>query len=596
MIKTILNQATAQGKLRQIDRQTGLFAERLTGGKAPEMLLVIALLSRAVGQGHICLPLKTIAGQQVFGPEIHFQLPDIDRIRTSLMATGVVGRPGERDPFILDESDRCYLARYHDCERRIADDLRRRSSGILDIDHESAAKLIHRLFPDRSTVDWQQMAAAVSLLKQFTVISGGPGTGKTYTVARILSLLQALAGGTLRIELAAPTGKAAARLHESIQMAKKTIEYDLADMVPDETRTVHRLLRYNFQSGKFHYNRDNPLHLDLLVLDESSMVDVPLMASLLDALPKDARLILLGDQNQLTSVEVGSLFDDICAGMGSGWSAELCEHLRLITPVSPDPAVGEGSFADSIVILQESYRFSEQSGISNLAKAVNRGNLKSFEKAGQYDDLVLFEVEKRDLVPWLSEKIALGFKECFTSKDPRAALDVLNRFRVLCALREGITGVKGVNEIAEMTLRERGMISTAGQWYRGQPLMITENHYGLLLFNGDTGIIWPDGDGRLRAWFEKPDGTLHPLAPERLPAHETAYAVTVHKSQGSEFEEVVFLLPVADSRVLSRELIYTAITRARRKLTICGDIGLLDRATEQRLIRYSGLTDKLWNG
>ncbi len=406
--------------------------------------------------------------------------------------------------------------------------------------------------------------------------------------------MQALNDNELRIGLAAPTGKAAARLHESIRKTKESMDSEFAEHVPDETGTLHRLLGYQPQNGTFRYNRENKLHLDLLVLDESSMIDVPLMAHLVDALPEQARLIMLGDRDQLTSVEVGSLFGDICSSGVPAWSEELCGHLARLTQASPEPVAARESFADSVVVLQESFRFSGKSGISLFAKAVNNGSMKIFDHPKQYDDITLIGFENDALRDWLARKIVAGFQETFAADDQQSALASLSRFRILCAVREGESGVKGVNTLAEQTLRAHKMISSTEEWYTGRPVMIRKNHYGLHLFNGDTGIFWPDKEGRMWAWFQYPDGSMHPVAPARLPEHETAYAITVHKSQGSEFEEVVFLLPPAGSRVLCRELVYTGVTRAQKKLTVCGDISLLDQAVEQRVIRYSGLKDVLW--
>jgi len=597
-MRALLEQAAARGQLRRIDLHVALFLEKLAGGDSPELLLAAALASRAVGEGHICLPLDQVAGKPVFAPEPLCKAPELSFWRERLLAGGVVAGPDGRAPLVLDTDDRLYLARYFRCERMIGEDLLRRSRGIAAMDEETAAQLLARLFPAAQEIDWQQQAAAVAVLKQFVVISGGPGTGKTHTVARILALLQTLANGSLRIGLAAPTGKAAARLRESIRTAGKTLPPDLAAVVPDETRTLHRLLGFMPQAHAFRHNRDNPLDLDLLVLDEASMIDVPLMAALIEALPAAARLIMLGDRDQLTSVEAGSLFGDICAGREPGWSAPLCRRLRRLTGRAPEPGGGEESFADSVVLLRTSYRFAATSGIAALAGAVNSGSRKTLAgvTAGHFHDFTMHQVKKENLRQWLIERIVPGFRDCFAAADPGTALAALSRFRILCCVREGGAGVTGVNRIAEQALRARGMITGNDPWYRGKPVMITSNHYGLQLFNGDTGILWPDDRDRLWAWFLHADGTLHPVAPARLPAHETAYAITVHKAQGSEFAEVLLVLPTQDSRVLCRELIYTGVTRARTRLALCGDRHLLDLAVERRVNRYSGLAPRLWPG
>ncbi|MDD3620420.1 MAG: AAA family ATPase, partial [Desulfobulbaceae bacterium] len=299
-MRSLLEKAVQANVLRAIDFQAGLFVEEMSGGSDPELLLAAALASRSVGDGHICLPLDVVAGQPVFPPELPCSAPQLDRWRSGLKAGGAVGGPGGAEPLILD-GNRLYLARYHRCETLIAEDLLRRSAIRRDVDPEQAVRLLDRLFPGGGPLDRQKIAAAVAAVNQLVVISGGPGTGKTYTVARILALLQALAGGGLRIGLAAPTGRAAVRLHESIVKARETMDGELATPVPDRAVTLHRLLGLMPHNGRFRHNRDNPLHLDLLVIDEASMIDVPLMAAVLEALPGSARLVLLGDRDQLTS-------------------------------------------------------------------------------------------------------------------------------------------------------------------------------------------------------------------------------------------------------------------------------------------------------
>ena len=505
--------------------------------------------------------------------------------------------PGGNTPLILDSADRLYLARYYNCENDIGEDLLHRSRGILEVDLQAATGLLDRLFPEPGDVNWQKQAAALALIKQFILISGGPGTGKTYTVARILALMQALAVKPLRIALAAPTGKAAVRLHESITRAKELLDPELASMVPEETLTIHRLLGVLPGSGGYRHNEGNKLHLDLLVLDEASMIDVPLMASVSKALPGNARLIMLGDKDQLTSVEAGSLFGDICTKSYPLWSPDLCRRLQQLTKNKPVPSADHEPFGDTIVILQESYRFKEKSGISEFALAVRSGKQEHMAEVLQektYADLHFKRVDSSSLHTWLPVQLYQGFCACFSAASPREALSCFENFRVLCAVRDGATGVNGVNRTAEQVFRRKGIIKGNETWYQGKPLMIRVNHYGLQLFNGDTGIVWPDDEQRLWAWFLRQDGDMQKVALSRLPDHETAYAITVHKSQGSEFAEVLLILPLTDSRVVNRELIYTGITRARNKLTICGDPELLATSADRHVIRFSGLRDRLW--
>ncbi|HHO49113.1 MAG TPA: exodeoxyribonuclease V subunit alpha [Desulfobacteraceae bacterium] len=595
MIRSMLEKAVQANVLRAIDLHAGLFVEEMTGGSAPELLLAATLASRSVGDGHICLPLDVVAGQPVFPPEFPCSAPPLERWRAGLTAGGAVGGPGGAEPLILD-GNRLYLARYHRCETLIAEDLLRRSAIRRVVDPEQTARLLDRLFPGSGPLDRQKIAAAVAAVKQLVVISGGPGTGKTYTVARLLALLQALAGGGLRIGLAAPTGRAAVRLHESIVKARETMDGELAAPVPDQAVTLHRLLGLMPHNGRFRHNRDNPLHLDLLVIDEASMIDVPLMAAVVEALPDSARLVLLGDRDQLTSVEAGSLFGDVCGSGEPRWSADLCRQISQLTGFAVIPGESGATFADSVVLLHTGYRFAPQSAIGELAAVINSGRRDRLtEVLGKEQGEVVYAQPDPEAFPgWLSTQLLTGFENCLAARDPEEALAALGRFRVLCAVREGRAGVAGINGLAESILRRQGLIRGSERLYRGRPVMIRKNQYDLQLFNGDTGILWPDSEGKLWAWFHRADGELWPIAPARLPEHDTAFATTVHKAQGSEFDDVLFILPFEDNRVLTRELVYTGITRARRKLILAGGFPLLAAAIERRVIRYSGLPDRLW--
>ncbi len=584
----------AEEGLRPIDLQAGLFLERLAGGDQPLLRFAAALVSRAVGQGHVCLPLALIAADPLLRAQ---QALDVERLRHSLLASPLVGRPGERTPLVLDDQDQLSLYRYFRHEERIARHLLARGGQGFDVDRTAARTLLRELFPCsvNAEPDRQQIAAALTLLKPLVVISGGPGTGKTHTVARILALLRGLHGDGLRIGLAAPTGKAAARLQESIRTAGRRIGGDLAADIPDQAVTLHRLLGFQPDRGTFRHDRENPLRLDLLILDEASMIDVVLMAALLEALPPHCRLILLGDRHQLASVEAGCLFSDLCGRDDPAWSEPVRDTIADLTGTRPAAGGTRGPMADCVVLLRTSYRFRADSGIGMLARAVNSGDVRTIENlpATGRDDQEVVTAEGRES---LKQEILAGFTPLFRAGSAEEALARLDRFRILCALRHTTHGVSGINELAERVLDRAGLISATTPWYRGRPVMILRNRYSLQLFNGDTGIIWPDRQGRLQAWFRRPDNTLRPVALSRLPEHETAYAITIHKSQGSEFEQVLLLLPDTDLRILSRELVYTAVTRARRRLILHGDRKILARAVRRRAVRHSGLRQRLWPG
>ncbi len=616
MIHSFLQQACNQGEIRLLDLHLGLFLEQLSGVRSPELLLAGTLAGTAVAGGHVCLPLdRPDAFPLQIDPAL---IPAPENWADILLTTPVVGRPGATTPLILDEQNRLYLYRYFRYEQQIATDLRKRAAGTMDVDGPRARQLLTDLFPGTQEPNDQKTAAALALLKPLLVISGGPGTGKTHTVARILALIQALDQGTnprttptntknrkkykstksLRIGLAAPTGKAAARLEESIRRAKESIPAGLAENIPEQAQTLHRLLGYHPDANDFRYTKKNPLHLDLLVLDEASMIDVVLMAHLLQALPETAQLILLGDRNQLASVEAGSLFSDLCGTGEPAWSPPLCARLSELTGTKNLQQVATvPAMADSVVLLRTSYRFQTGSGIGSLAAAVNKGSLEEVDRvsATNFPDLDVQFLAGHKRRQWLQERIIQGFQDMVTAPSLEAAFSAMEQFRLLCAVRKGTSGVEGVNELAEQTLHQAGLITPDTGWYQGKPIIIRRNQYEMQLFNGDTGLLWQDEEGRLRAWFKRPDNRLHSFTPARLPDHDTGYAITIHKAQGSEFDQVLLLLPEEESRVLSRELLYTGITRARSRLILCSDPSILATAVRRQTRRYSGLKDRLWS-
>lgn len=594
------------GVLEELDVQFATLMCRLAGSETRELALAAALVSNWSYHGHVCLALPQVAGIDLSPGTDGPSAPALNPWVQALAASPVVGVPGDYRPLILDLSGRLYLQRFRRFEDELAEDMRRRSAQpLVDLDRDLLSAGLRMLFPPRPGIrpDWQQLAAAQAMLRRFCVISGGPGTGKTSTVVRILALLRRQPDGErLKIGLAAPTGKAAARMQESIRAAKRhlALDQDLVDSLPDQAQTLHRLLGWRPDGGGFRHHRDNPLPLDLLILDEASMIDLVLMARLLRALRPETRLILLGDRDQLASVEAGSVLGDICGsapGFSSGFAAQLEALTGSEVPTAKRPAP---PLADSLALLRHSYRFGADSGIGRLAAAVNQGR-------GEEACALLAETESEDVV-WLaadtepSRAARDGYGEYLQAVAARAGPDQIfsafGRFRVLCALRRGAFGVDGLNRAIEIELRRAGLADTREQWYPGRPVMVTSNDYNLHLYNGDIGIVLPDAaqSERLQVCFATADGNLRYLAPARLPPHETVFAMTVHKSQGSEFDRVLLVLPEDDNPLLTRELIYTGITRAREGFQLKSSNVLLARAVGRRLARESGLRDALWSG
>ena len=587
---------------------------RLAGHEDPLLALAARLVCGATSQGHVCVSLADAAGEPLaaLGEAEPGLAPSLSVWCEALRRQKVVGRPGDHAPLILDEAGRLYLYRYWAYEHELALDLQTRiADDPTDVDLRRLRNGLDRLFPSAADeTDRQRLAAAVAALKHFCVISGGPGTGKTTTVVRILALLLEQATTPLRIALAAPTGKAAARMQEAIRASRETLPVDarIRAAIPAEATTIHRLLGFRPGSVAFRQDRDHPLPVDVVVVDEAAMVDLALMAKLVRAVPRPARLILLGDKDQLASVEAGAVLGEIC-GDAPGFSAAFRRQLTEVTRRDPADAAGAASrtgsaeagpsIRDAIVQLTRSYRFDQDSGISRLAHLVNRGDGPSALELltrGECKDLVWRPLESpRDLAPRLAE-IAGRLGAYLAAGTPDAALTALGGFRVLSAHRTGPYGVEALNALIENCLESRREIHPRAPWYHGRPVLVTANDYNLRLFNGDLGVTLRDAaaEHRLRVFFRTADGRPRGLPPARLPEHETAYAATVHKSQGSEAERVLLILPGEASPVMTRELIYTAITRARSHVEIWGTRSVFEAAVARRLTRSSGLRDALW--
>jgi len=542
----------------ELDRHFAEFIGRF-GGDGTVMPLLAAMLSRATREGNICLPLETALAKEEKG-----------KWRSMLASSKAVGGPEEQTPLVIDEWNRLYLRRYWNYQQRLAIALKERAARGGTEGHGKRGS--------------QTEAIDVAVENDLTVICGGPGTGKTTTVLPILArLLQKAGNERLRVALAAPTGKAAARLEETLRMGLEKLDCprEVKARMPVTASTIHRLLGVRGNSIYFRHDRQNPLPLDLLVIDEASMVALPLLAKLFDALPERCRVILLGDRDQLASVEPGAVLADI---VDAATSSESPLH-------------------HSVVTLEKNYRFSEKSGIQHLCGAVRNGDADKavhLLRDQPHPDLVSVELQEPPAVnPRFSQVILAGFSAFAREKEPAAALTELKSFRVLAALRRGPFGVEGLNQQIEKILSEADLIpKSVASSYAGKPLLITQNDYQLQLYNGDVGVLLPDpaakeNPDQLWAWFIGKENALRRFAPARLPQHEAAYAMTVHKSQGSEFDRVLFILPDRDAPVLTRELVYTGLTRARSEVELWWNETVLTSAVARRAERHSGLRDLL---
>ncbi|CAH2776569.1 MAG: Exodeoxyribonuclease V alpha chain (EC [uncultured Paraburkholderia sp.] len=649
--------------------------------------------SRAIGEGHVCVPLAALARR--------FEASR-DDVRAALFASGMASDGTKSSaalrPLVIDAQGRLYLARYYDYERRLARSLVAHASEAAALDAarfdtdssavpraasnaEALRERVLRYFgePKDDEVDWQRVAAVTALSGQLTIVSGGPGTGKTTTVVGVLAcLLDARAD--LRIALAAPTGKAAQRMQETLLARAGDLPAELAARLPQTSYTLHRLLGSG-PGRRFRHHRDNPLPYDVVVIDEASMIDVAIAAHLLDAIGPGTRLVMLGDKDQLAAVEAGAVFaelsarptftehglqriaqalgmdearlakalpsanrrkgaarvseaampddaapasDDLFAQSNAPESGEMFpfagffddayfsveeRELPLAESSAFDEAQGVNPLADSVVWLDRNYRFGFESPIGRLSVAIRDGSASSALDVLRIDPAepcaaALYQDTQALLSERTVTRLAEGFgpyAQALTealaqpTPDPEPLFEALNRFRILCATRSGPRGVDQVNAAMSAQVRHAAGVTLAvgAQWFAGRPVMVMRNDHALGLFNGDIGIALPSAGGALRVYFRTGDGSLRAVSPAALPPHDTAFALTVHKSQGSEFEHAVLMLPSVFSRVLSRELVYTAITRARERVEIVGSRAVLSQLIVTPTQRDSGLAARI---
>lgn len=502
-----------------------------------------ALLSSLLRRGHLCLDLSQCPSDPFEAAAALQPWPSFTSWRDDLLASGLVAQqPGEFKPLVLDAAGRLYLHRYHEYERDLA------------------ARILERLDATPS--------------RRFMVIAGGPGTGKTTTVVRVLVALLTETP-ELRISLAAPTGKAAHRMQQSIaaQLATLPIDEALRERIPRSASTLHRLLGARGDSAFFRHDADRPLDSDVVIVDESSMVDLPLMAKLFAALRPEARIILIGDPDQLASVEVGSVLADITAA-----------------------ATRLGSALDT---LRKPWRFAADSGIGALCAAIRSGDAdRTLEvlEGTEYPDVILKPLPAAEALgkALSGTSVMATYREALQCDDAAARLAAFETARILCATRGGPAGTTRINDTVRDLLASEELIDPRSALYHGAPLVVLRNDYGLQVFNGDSAVLHrTDDDARLHACFRTGSGELRRVLAARLPEHAPLYAMTVHRSQGSEFDHVLVVLPPRESPILTRELLYTAVSRARKSVTVWADPTLIRYACLRRVQRASGLTERL---
>jgi len=584
-------------------------------------------LSKRMEDGHVCLDLNRIPSEKEFWKEFDADTSEITDFPKSHI---LIGENHEaKKPFVFAH-DKLYMTRNYFYETQIIQKLLafvlsgkeriadrklalQLNSDFIQILQSKDDKL--ETFSSEEKPDWQLIAAIQGVLNNVTIITGGPGTGKTTTVAKILALLNKMEPN-LSVALTAPTGKAAVRMKESLQNTVKdprNESLELEQMVSElDPKTLHRLLGAIHQSPFFKHNEDHPLDYDVVIVDEASMIGVGLFAKLLSALKPSSRLIILGDSEQLASVDSGSLFGDLCTGLKPNENQFEKEHLDFInTFLARDRQMGEVNtlnrratiLDECLVRLKKTYRYNQNSKMGQFTKAVIHGFGEQLDQilAIPEDSLVL-DTEYDETIFNMFIK---GYYAFIEEQDIKKALEKLNNCRVLCAVRQGEQGIYKINSRIESQLKshynnnkEHNFQPTDG-FYHNQPIMVTQNTPEINLFNGDVGIVRKDENGRLKAYFVNPkketDGKdMMTINPASIPEWETVFAMTIHKSQGSEFNEVLVILPKQkENRVLTRELLYTGVTRAKKRAIIQSSIYLVKSTTQQAVNRVSGVQDRI---
>jgi exodeoxyribonuclease V alpha subunit len=676
-----LNVWTGQGLLRHIDSAFAAQVLRLDAHASPALMVAAAVLAHMEGRGHTCLavtelcqppvallgwPAAAVDGAQglkALWAHLPATLADWQAAlqgHSTSVGVRLTDAPDQGQPLVLGgsaDAPLLYLRRYAGYEQRVGQSLLQRASAPLAVPEAAAREWLDRFFvpnPEapnpqaHNLTDWQKVACAVALRARLSVITGGPGTGKTYTAARLLALLLALhpSDSPLRVALAAPTGKAAARLKQSIDDALTRLPVpadaglDLSALITrmGPARTLHSLLGARPDSRQFRHHAANPLDVDVLIVDEASMVHLEMMDALLQALPPTARLVLLGDKDQLASVEAGAVLGDLCQDAAAGrYSGATAQFVQTVTGqalaaefVLPDPAP---VLAQQTVMLRQSRRF--KGAIGQLALAVNRGDAIAardvFVGADSGRDALVGGLSRSETAPTGQPSallalqpsspqavcaLALGAagKPSYAdylrllqngpaeqgaevssevhSQWVRSVLKAFERFRILCAVHQGDWGTQALNAAVQKALADAGLLQVKGEWYEGRPVMVTRNDAQLGVFNGDVGVVLPNTEGKPKVWFL--DGeALRSVSVMRLAQVDTAFVMTVHKSQGSEFEHTALVLPPGGAEVLSRELVYTGITRAREQFTLIeAEAGLLEAAIHRPSVRASGLAQR----
>jgi exodeoxyribonuclease V alpha subunit len=563
-----------------------------TGASVFSPLATLAAAA-VVESGHVCADLTRCP----FEPP-HPPWPALATWIEDLGRSKVVGSSHNHSPVVLDLG-RLYLARYHAFETQVAADLKSRAAKTQRLPDCTRSVLDELMPPLANGPDLQRLAVATALSRGLAVISGGPGTGKTTTMVRLVAALGRIGVQPDLIRLAAPTGKAAQRLGSQMAAGLQSlpIDSDLAKALPHEAVTLQRLLGASASGGRYRHNRDNPIEAKVVIVDEVSMVDLPLLARLIDALHPDARLILVGDADQLVSVEAGSIFADILAAVEANTPDTITAALLPDADAAALPRKPEKAppLSGSVVRLTKTHRFKADSAIAAACRATLAGDLDELMRllsSGADNSVRLSQMPpESQLAARLKEhQTVRALRQLGQADSPQAALKALAAGRVLTALREGTNGSQSLNQLLATQIDRTGRPNLA---VRGTPILVTRNASQLNLANGHVGVVWPDERGAPLVYFESGEGPGWPLPIGRLPPHQPAWAMTIHKSQGSEYDRVLIILGDKPNRLHTRELLYTAISRAREGADIWASEDVLRACLDNRTARASGLRERL---
>lgn len=575
------------------------FLQQISPNENEQVLMAAAACIHAQSKGHVCLDLGKMEQDEYLFNESETGFKVTDELKnewiSALRKSELVSSGDDLQPLVLEEG-RLYLHRFWKYEEELSKWLKAKSANAREVSDKAKKALQLLLVPsgDLFEPNWQHLAVVLSFLKDLVIISGGPGTGKTYTVLNIIAAQQlAHPGEKFRIALAAPTGKAARRLINSIEHGIEKLPGQINSQldIPDVALTVHKMLGADFRGSSFKFNEQNKLPYDMVVVDEASMLDLTMWVRLIRAIGTDTKLVVLGDKDQLASVEAGSILGDICGGENT-FSQRIKRMAANITGMEIPLSQTSATINDSVVFLTKSYRFGEDSGIGTFAKAINVSDTEqalSILRDPKYPDLTWLDTSPKNMQKVMADYGVSHFEE-YIQVTPEERLEASNRRKILCALRQGDYGVETLNQSIERHVRQKQGLLSSSEWYEGRIVMATRNDAMLKVRNGEIGMYREEGN-LIRFEGEQ---ALN-ISATRLKEYEPAFAITIHKSQGSEFEEVAIVLPNKINTILSKEILYTAVTRARQSTLIIANEVILKKTIERSVSRKSGVQQKVWS-